>query len=113
MSRKVSIEFNKGAEGMTYEEFEESNQTEQTQEVGKGCHHGRELLDGTEHGSEEQRQEEQSQQYGSVPYDRSDSDDTNSDEGTWGLLTILVWEGLDEHVSNDEDGRLADGPDNL
>ena len=70
------------------------------------CGHVRsELLPLGENWSEEQRDEEKDNEYSGVPNDGADCDEGDSDKRAWGLVSIFVREGLDEHVGDHKDCR--------
>lgn len=97
----------------THEELEERNQTNQAQEMCKRRHNRRELLPLLHHRAQEQRHKEQRQQNTRVPNDRTNGNNTDTNERTRVLSTILVGEGLDEHIRDDKDRRHANRPHNL
>lgn len=97
----------------TYEEFEEGNQTDQAKHMGQCSHDRREFLPRRHHRSEEEGDEEQGQQDGGVPDHWTNSNDTDTNKRAGILVSVLVWERLDEHVSDDEYRGLADWPDDF
>ena len=97
----------------THEELEERNDTDKREEMGERSDVRSELLPLGENRSEEQRDEEEGKEHGGVPNNRANCDEGDPDEWAWGLLPILVREGFDEHVGDDEDSRRDQWPDDL
>ena len=98
---------------VTHEELKEGNQTNEAEHMRQGGNDGCELLP-FHHRAKEQGDEEQSQEDGSVPHNRTGSDDRDTDEGAWVLLPrVRIWERLDKHVGDDEDDCLDDGHEYL
>lgn len=97
----------------TYEELEESNDTNECGAMSERSHVRSELLPLGENWSKEQRNEEKGNEHGGVPNDRADCDEGDPDEWAWRLVSTLVREGLDEHVGDHKDSRRDQRPDDL
>ena len=97
----------------THEELEECNDTNECGEMSERGDVRPKLLPLGENGSEEQRHKEEGNEHGGIPSDRADCDEDDPDEWAWGLVPILVGEGLDEHVGDHEDSRRGQWPDDL
>ena len=89
----------------THEELKERDDANECEEMGECGHVRSELLPLGENWSKEQRDEEKDNEYGGVPNDGADCDEGDSDKWAWGLVSILVREGLDEHVGDHKDCR--------
>jgi len=96
------------------QEFEETNHSDDGQNVSNGCHDSTKLdAAQIEHGAEEQGNDEQREEHSSVPGDGSDGDDGKTDQGAVAEITVGVRERLDEHVCDTEDNSHADRRENL
>lgn len=98
---------------MTYKELKECNNTDKRKEVSDRGHNGSKLGPFLEHGSQEERYEEERKQDGGIPNHRANRNHSNADKGTRVGLSGGAGEGLDEHVSNDEEGRHTNRPDDF
>ena len=99
--------------GCTYKELEESNDTNECKGMSERSHVRSELLPLGENRSKEQRNEEKGNEHSGVPNNGTDCDEGDPDEWAWRLVSILVGEGLDEHVGDHEDSRRDQWPDDL
>lgn len=101
-------------QGVTYQELEEANHSDNTEGVGDERHDRTELrVLRVEERSEEQREHELNEQDGGVPHDGSERHDGDADERRRRLTTVAVGEGLDEHVADDEEHSHHDGEDDF
>lgn len=101
------------AKKKTYEELEESDHSDESQEMSSCSNDGTELCPRAHHWSEEEGHKEQRQQHRGVPNDGPNGDDGDTNQRARGLVTFGVGEGLDEHVSNNEDRGDGEGRDDF
>src|SRR5215471_851723 len=99
--------------GKTHEEFEESNNSNKGQEVGCCSHDRAKSYPGLHDWTDEQRDKEQSQKNGSIPDNRANGNNTNTNKGAWSCLPIGIRERFDEHIRDDKQGCSGDGPKNF
>lgn len=95
------------------EELKGCDEANQAQGMCESSHNRSELGPRLHHRAQEQRDEEQPHENRGIPHYRSNCDDRNTDERTWGEIAVLIREGFDEHICDDKDGGHANGPDDL
>lgn len=87
----------------TYEEFEECNQTNQSQNMGNGRHDRAERDTArTQRRTEEHRNQEHDDEDRQIPDDGAERDDRDTNKGACRRVAEVLGEGLDEHVRDDE-----------
>jgi len=87
------------------EELEKCNDANECGEMGKRGHVRSELLPLGENWSKEQGDEEEGDEHGGVPNDGADCDEGDPDKWAWGLVSVVIGEGFEEHVGDHEDSR--------
>lgn len=98
----------------THQELKEAQHTNDTKDVSGRCHDGSESWErGVHHWTKEDGDNELHKEDCSIPYNRTESNDGDSDQRVWRKLASRIGEGLDENVGNGKQHRHHDGEDDL